>query len=223
MNPPVKPPASGKSIKGSNWFVRLDGPEEFLRQKCGELATWIDVKAVLAVYHMGGSKENPHCHAVVETSSEIQKQSWDIRIKKLFNVEKRSQYSTKLWDGARDAGASSYMFHESEAKILCNKGWSDAELQSAKVACDAVQKVVAMNKERASTKLVDKALEHFANQTPTRTEILKYMLLECRDGNSYYPGTFMLKKYVEEVQLKLTTKADIDTFVWELETQIWRN
>lgn len=203
--------------------MRSDGSEEFLRQKCGELATWIDVKAVLAVYHVGGSKENPHCHAVVETTSEIQKQSWDIRIKKLFGIEKRSQYSTKLWDGKRDAGASSYMFHEKDAPILVRKAWSDDELAAAKKACEAVQKVVAMNKERSSTKLVDKAVEHFAKANPSRYEILEYMLLECRDGGSYYPGAFMLKKYVEEVQLKLTTKADFRFFVEDMERQLWKN
>lgn len=212
-----------KSQKSKTWFVRLDGAEEYLRQKCGELATWIDVKAVLAVYHVGGSKENPHIHALIELSSELQKQSFDKRVKKLYGIEKRSQYSTKVWDGVRDAGASSYVFHETEAKVVFNKGWTDVELEAAKASCAAVQKVVALNKERASTKLVDKAVEHFNGQAPTRYEILSWMLHECREGNSYYPGTFMLKKYVEEVQLKLTDKHDFDQFVLEIERQIWRN
>lgn len=219
----AKSPASGKSAKGSNWFVRSDGSEEFLRQKCGELATWIDVKAVLAVYHVGGSKENPHCHICVETTSEIQKQSWDLRIKKLFGIEKRSQYSTKLWDGIRDAGAASYMFHEGEAKILANKGWNEDDISAAKAHNAAVQKVVALNKERASNKLVDKAIEHFQKEEyPARIEILEYMLMECREGNNYYPGTFMLKKFVEEVQLKLTSKQHFSTFVQSMADQMWR-
>lgn len=215
--------SSGKATRSSCWFVRLDGAKEFLRQKCGELGTWIDVKAVLAVYHVGGSKENPHCHAVVETTSEIQKQSWDLRIKKLFGIEKRSQYATKVWDGIRDAGASSYMFHEEHCEVLCRKGWTDDELFAAKESCKAVQKVVAVNQQRASTKLVDKALEHFGKSNPSRREILKFMLLECRDGNSYYPGTFMLKRYVEEVELKLTGKDDFDSYVWDMEHQMWKN
>lgn len=210
-------------VVSRQWFVRSDGSEEFLRQKCGELATWIDVKAVLAVYHVGSSKENPHCHAVIELTSELQKQSFDVRIKKVFGIEKRSQYATKIWDGVRDAGASSYMFHESDAPILVRKGWSDDDLAQAKASCAAVQKVVAMNKERASTKLVDKAIEHFGKASPSRGEILRWMLLECRDGGSYYPGAFMLKKYVEEVQLKLTDKADFEFFASDLEAQLWRN
>ena len=115
---PVK---AAKSLRSRYWFVRSDGAEEFLRQKCGELSRWIDVEAVLAVYHVGGSKENPHCHAVIQLGSEPQKQSFDKRIKGLFGIEKRSQYSTKVWDGLRDAGAASYMFHEAEARVLVSK------------------------------------------------------------------------------------------------------
>lgn len=211
-----------KSDRSKFWFVRSDGPEEFLRQKCGELATGIDVKAVLAVYHLGDSKENPHMHACVELSSEPQKQSFDVRIKKLFAIEKRSQYSTKVWDGIRDAGAGSYMFHEAEAKVLCNKGWSEADLDAAKVHCAAVQKVVAMNRERASGKLVDKALSHFANRDPTRYEILTFMLKECRDGNAYFPGSFRLKSFVEEVQLKLTDAETFDAYASAMFAQLWR-
>lgn len=210
-----------KSDRSRYWFVRLDGAEEFLRQKCGELASQMDVKAVLAVYHVGDSKENPHIHACIELTSEPQKQSFDVRIKKLFGVEKRSQYSTKVWDGIRDAGAGSYMFHESEAKIVCRKDWSEDDLESAKKHCAAVQKVVAMNRERASAKLVDRALQQFAGAKPSRLEILRYMLTECRDGGAYYPGTFRLKAFVEEVQLKLTDKNDFRVFVEDMEAKLW--
>jgi len=219
MATPVK---AVKSLRSHFWFVRSDGSEEFLRQKCGELATWIDVKAVLAVYHVGSSKENPHCHACIELTSDLQKQSFDIRVKKLFGIEKKSQYATKVWDGVRDAGAASYMFHENTEIVLVSHGWSSDDLAAAKAANAAIQKVVAVNKERASTKLVDKAVAEFATKGATRRDILEYMLKECRDGNSYYPGSFMLKKYVEEVQLKLTDNATFAYFVDSMESQLWK-
>lgn len=216
-------PASVKSTRSRTWFVRSDGSEEYLRQKCKEIASWIDVSGVLAVYHVGDKKENPHCHVLIELTSLIQKQSFDVRIKKVFEVVKRSQYSTKIWDGIRDAGAASYVFHEAEAVVLYNKGWSESELHACRQANAAVQKVVAMNRERASTKLVDKALDHFNGEKPNRTAILTYMLKECRDGSCYYPGTFQLKKYVEEVELRLTEEKDLWIFVSTLESQMWRN
>ena len=73
-----------------------------------------------------------------------------------------------------------------------------------------------MNKERASNKLVDKALEYFVGKTPTKMEILKFMLKACRDGENYYPGSYILKKYVEEVELKLTTNLDFDEYVADM-------
>ena len=196
--------------------MRADGPEEFLRQKCGELSKWIDVEAVLAVYHVGGSKEKPHCHAVIQLSSEPQKQSFDKRIKGIFGIEKRTQYSTKVWDGNRDVGAASYLFHESDERIIVSKAWSDDEIKAAQAANAAVQKVIALNKERASNKLVDKALEVFVGKSPTKLQILKFMLQACRDGENYYPGSYVLKKYVEEVELKLTTKDDFDAYAEDM-------
>lgn len=214
---------SAKSSRSRFWFVRLDGAEEFLRQKWESAGTWIDVKAVLAVYHVGSTKENPHCHAVLELSSEPQKQSIAKRFKELFGIEKRSQYAIAVWDGIRDAGASSYMFHEESAKIICSKGWDDGEIQAARQSCEAVQKVVALNKERASTKLVDKAVEYFDGKDPGKHDVLRFMLQECRDGNSYYPGSFLLKKYVEEALLKLTDKSNFESFVMDMARQMWRD
>lgn len=210
-----------KAQRSQFWFVRADGPEEFLRQKWVQLSQQLDVKAVLAVFHVGGKKENPHCHACIELTTSPQKQSVDDRLKRLFSIVKGHDYSSKIWDGERGLGAGSYMFHEG-ANVLVNKGWSDAEIEEAKKANEAVQKVIKVNNERASTKLVDKALLAFVGMTPSRREILRYMLKECRDGGSYYPGTFMLKKYVEEVQLKLTTNDDFEEFLYEVESQIWR-
>lgn len=211
-----------KSVKSSCWFVRLDGPEEFLRQKCGEMSKWLDVVALLATFHVGGKKENPHCHIVVETTTVIQKQSWAVRIKKFFNVEKSSSYSVVVWDGIRDSGASAYLFHEGEDKILCNKGWSDDDLAAAKLHNAAVQKVVALNKEKASQKLVSRALEHFEGQSPQHYSILEFMLKECRDGGAYYPGEYKLKQYVEEVVLKLTDKEEFDKLVSQVYSRLWR-
>lgn len=212
----------GKSDRSNYWFVRSDGPESFLRQKCGELATQMDVKAVLAVYHEGDSKENPHMHAVVELSSEPQKQSFDVRIKKLFEITKKSNYSTKIWDGIRDAGAASYMFHEEQASILVNKGWTVEELATAKAANAAVQKVVAVNKQRAKTTLPVRAKEHFVGQQPGKYEILEYMIELIHAGEVYHPGEFMLKRYVEEVELQLLGKNDLGYYVRDLHSRLWR-
>lgn len=214
-----------KATRSKLWFARLDGPETFLRQKCEELARALDTVAFLAAFHKGKTGENSHCHFVIELQSEIQKQSYAVRLKKLFEIQTPSQYALDVWDGARGEGAVSYLFHEADERILANKGFTDKDIVDARAANAAIQKVVALNKEKASHKLVERALEEFKDVKDMwciRTKILKYMVQVCRQGQCYWPGSFMIKKYVEEVELKLMGEDDVDQYVADLEKNLWR-
>lgn len=217
---------ASKSTKSKLWFVRMDGPEEHLRQKCGVLSQALDTVAMIAAFHKGNRGENPHCHICIEVQSEIQKQSFAVRLKTLFGIVSKSQYALDIWDGNRGKGAVSYLFHETEEKILVNKGFSDQELMDARKANEAVQAVVSVNKEKSSHKLVERALEEFKDVEDKwllRSRILKFMVSECRDGQVYWPGSFMLKKYVEEVEVRLLKgEQELDVFVSELEKSLWR-
>lgn len=210
------------------WFVRVDGVKSFLRQKCVELASCLDVKKMLSAYHEGDSKENPHCHFVIELMGPIQKQSVDARFKKHFEVDKvirgkNPNYSSKPWDGDCYKGATGYIFHDSAFEILSNVGFTSEMLESCRKSNEAVQAVVAVNNERASNKMVDKAIEHFKNTYTTRFDILKYFITLIRAGEHYHPGSYVLKKYVEEVQMKLCdSEEDVDAFVNSLENSLWR-
>lgn len=215
---------AAKSVRSKYWFVRFDGEKEFLRQKCEGLSRCLDTEAMLAAYHKGNTKENPHCHFVIELSAEIQKQSFAVRLKKHFGLEDKSRnYALDVWDGERGAGACSYLFHEEDVCFLVNKGFTQAEMDMAKAANEAVQKVVAVNKEKASMKLVDRALEEFTGKLYSRTDILAFMIQLCRRGDHYWPGSFMIKKYVEEVEIRL---LESDEGVWDyaqrLENSLWR-
>lgn len=194
-----------KSVKSNLWFIRIDGQKEHLQQKCLELSRGIDTISLLAFYHVGGNKENPHCHICIETNVQIQKQSFAIRIKSLFGIEKKSQYAIQPWDGNRTSGAVSYMFHEDTAELLCNRGFTEPELQSARQSNDAVQRVVAINKEKASHKLVEKAYEYAMKDVKRfdAFKILSFMLCEIKEGNNYHPGDYMLKRYLEEIEVRM--------------------
>lgn len=202
-----------KALRSKLWFVRFDGEKEFLRSKCVELSQCLDVVSMLAAYHVGNTKENPHTHFVIELSSEPQKQSFAVRLKKLFGLEQGNRnYALDVWDGDRDKGAVSYLFHEDtplSELFLVNKGFTEAQISAASAANKAVQKVVAMNKEKASNKLVEKALTEFAGKRPDRLEILEYMLRLCHNGENHLPKEFCLKHYVEEVYFKLTPTREI--------------
>lgn len=211
----------GKSDKSFKWFVRVDVSKEAGIACAGMINSWIDLKRLLMLHHMGEKKDNPHVHFVLELSSEIQKQSFDTRLKKVFTVEKKSQYSSKIWDGGDEC--CSYMFHELDAPILFNKGFTEVEIDRFRVLNESVQKVVAVNKERASTRLPDRALEHFRDQTPSRYEVLEWMLEQIHDGLVYEPGNGNLGRFVEEVVNKLTPKSEMAWYVQSRYKQIFRD
>lgn len=192
--------------KAYKWFVRVDGNHEFLTNKLKEL-NWLDIKTVLAFLHMGDKQENPHCHFVMELSSELQKQSFDKRIKQLFNIQKKSEYSSKEWDGGIEAIA--YMYHENTEPIV-NKGFEPSLLAKAKEHNAITQKVIAVNKEKASGKLLDKILEK-ADENSTLENIIEIVYDMIHEGLIYHPGDFKLKSVIQDAYIKTRSKKD-----WEL-------
>lgn len=188
--------------KSNAWFVRVTAPMEFLKSKVTGLIGALEAPIkLLAVYHEGDSKENPHCHFVVLYQKEVQKQSIDVKYKKHFGVS-GNQYSSKPWDGRDEACA--YMFHESDdiSRILANKGFTDEDIERFKEMNRVSQKVQEINKEKASGRVVNKIIA-IANESWTKHDILNEMFKRIREGDMYEPGDFMLKRYVEEIYLKL--------------------
>lgn len=203
-------------VVSDKWFVRVDGRESFLRQKCGELSSWIDVQVCHGVFHAGKSKENPHVHIIIMMLSTLQKQSFDVRIKKLFEITQRSEYSTKAWDGAYGEGAGSYLYHEGDdSPVLCSKGLTELHVNGFKEANASVQRVVAINKEKANTKLIDLAMVEFHETEwsyAMEEDIFTYMLNRIKKGDNYHPGDFRLKTFVQEVHLRLLPQSKFAEF-----------
>lgn len=200
--------------KSSSWFVRVDGKKEFLIDKLKELSNAIDTVKLLSLFHVGQKDENPHCHFVIVTNVVIQQQSFAIRIKKLFDIQKKSEFAIKVWDGS-DA-ACSYMFHEPEEVMLVNKGYTDESINKFRELNKKVQEVIAVNKQRggrAVTRLVDEFRDN--GDTPTRREIWDRMINMIRDGEMYEPGDFKIKAYIEEVYLKTRSKDQWKAYVSE--------
>jgi hypothetical protein len=216
-----------KTVRSDKWFVRVDGEIEFLRSKCKELSNSIDVINMLGTYHKGEKKENPHVHFVITLSSSPQKQQFGTnRIRSLFNITKKSDYSVTVWDGIiANEGAGSYLFHEDNAPIIVCKSISEEDIASARKANDAVKKVVAINKEKAEHKLVDKALTKFRDEENVSKQDIIFFMLKCiSKGENYYPNEYKLKAFVEEVEIKLC-KDDNDLENWALrfERRMWRD
>lgn len=210
-----------KSAKSALWFCRIDGDEDILRPKVSEFANKIDCVNMLVAHHKGGSKENPHCHCVITMAGEVQKQTFALRIKKHFEVVDRG-YALDVWDGRRaEYGAVSYLFHEEDAPLLCSKGWSQEEIQAAQFIAQQTNVAVNEAKQKASFKLVERAIEHFQLTNPSRMEIFRFMMYEIHGGRAHHPGIFKLKQYVEEVEIKMT--GNINTLIINMFQDIWRN
>lgn len=187
--------------KSTRWFVRIDGAHEWLRDKMKVVLGWVDLVRVLGCLHVGEKKDNHHAHFVIELSSELQKQSFDVRIKKVFGVS-GSAYSSKSWDGGD--GACGYMFHESNDSVFCNKGFSQDDIERFKILNESTQKVIAVNKQKASGRVVDRILAE-ATSDWSKADIARKILDMIREGEVYEPGDFMLKRYIEEIYMKTRT------------------
>jgi len=189
--------------KSYDWFVRVDGNHEFLKKQF-ETLNWVDIKRVIAFLHLGDTKENPHCHFVISLASELQKQSFDKRIKQHFNVQKKHEYSSKVWDGKDEAIA--YMYHEDTEPVI-NRGFDQACMVKAKEHNKVVQKVISVNKEKASGKLLDKILEKVSGEDDLE-QIAEVALDLIYEGSVYHPGDFKLKSVISDAYIKTRSKDE---------------
>jgi len=202
-----------------HWFTQVDGPYEFIKEKLMLLS--VELEVALAVYHKGEKGDNPHFHMVSTHSKEIQKQSWDVKLKKLFQVS-GAQFSSKIWDANLDSeGAGSYLFHEDpdNAPILLQKGVSADKIQKLKDVAKVVNKVIAVNREKAETKIPMKVMEkwHFSGKPQWgNQDIVECICKMARLGECYLPKTdWQWKAYIEEVKLRqVETPAQFDQFVY---------
>jgi len=208
-----------KAVLSSTWFCRVDGVSEFLKSKMPQLAE--QSVRLLAAYHLGEKKDNPHMHFVIQLYRPVQKQSFALRVKELFGIEKKTQYALEVWDGQDGHGACSYLFHEESAVILHNKSFSDDQIETAKLANDAVQRVVTINKAKASTKLIEKAANHFLNNEFSKVNCIEFMLQAIKDGEHYHPGEFMLKRYTEEIEVRMCN--NIRSLAYSVAARLWKD
>jgi len=196
----------------SKWFVRITLPHILIKEKMSMVCAWVDLQKILWVTHVGDKTEKEHCHFVLELSSELQKQSLLARIKKIYGVSGNEQLSAKPWDGNSDA--CSYLFHDPNAEIITNKGYSPEQITEFRTRNEFVQKIVEENRKRASGRCVDRALRAIEAGEITRdsVKIAIYILKLIRDGEMYEPGDFMIKRYIEEIMSKSVSGADWERY-----------
>jgi len=192
------------NIKASNsFFCRISYQHAELEGPLNALAAWVDMARVIVATHKGDTKENEHVHMCVELTTTIQKQSFDVRLKKLFNLAGGNKdFSTKVWDKSLDA--CSYLFHEPDAQVVLNRGHTDEDIALYKRMNERVQAIVKQNKEAGANKSINRIIE-LVGVDCTHDAILHAIHDDVRAGKMYHPG-FRLVAMVEEVYIK--TRSD---------------
>lgn len=187
--------------RSRHWFVRVTRPHSFCAEKYKLLRQWIDYESSLCLTHVGDKTEKEHIHFCVTLKTELQKQSFDTRVKKLFEV-KGSDFSSKVWDGL--AACLGYMFHDQSYTIICSDGHTTEDIEKYKDLNKKVQEVVAINKERGAKRVVERVVAEYKGAgRPSKLRITFRLLQMIKDGEMYEPGDFVLKRYVEEIYIKL--------------------
>lgn len=203
--------------KSDKWFFRVTLSHETVKvlwESALKTIKLIDMERCLIVSHIGAKTEKEHVHGIINLSKVLQKQSFDVRLKSIFNVS-GADYSSKSWDGNMEHGAGSYMYHDPNATEIYCKGFTQDERDKFRECNQQVQAVVEENKSRASGRCVERTLELIkqSNRQWTRKEILRTLLEDIRSDRMYECGDFILRKYLEEIYAKQLTDDQWSQYV----------
>lgn len=186
-----------------DWFVRITQPHEFVKIQLSSILTWSSVKRVLVVSHVGEKTKKQHVHLLLSVVRPLQQQTVSVMFKKFF-LEPRC-ISVKQWDGKCEGeSALSYLWHDTSAQILFNKGFDDDIINASKQVCADVVNVVNERKQRSPGHCVSKILDEIikSKRVWNEQQICMRILNMIRDGQMYEPGDFMITRYVNEIYSK---------------------
>jgi len=186
--------------QSTQWFVRIAWPHADIPAKLNLVLQWIDLSRILAIGHTGDTSENEHMHFVIELKTNLQKQSFDTRLKNIFpGLKGNGSYSTKVWDGRDEA--CSYMFHEETEKILANKGFGEDDLTRFRNLNESTKKIVELAKQKASGRRANILVDQIKKEGTHwgREKIFWQFQTWIREGEMYDPGDFKLKSLIQEV------------------------
>lgn len=189
--------------KSDKWFIRITAPWSHIETKILELQGWIDFKSYAIGYHIGNKTKKPHAHIAIIMAKELQQQSMNVRIKKVFDVSK-SDFASKVWDGSNKV--LSYLYHDKEGKVEFHKmDLTPEQVAAIKQVAEVYEGIVTDAKEKASTRIPDKVLQVIADSGKTWSprEIARYIYSEVSKGTWHSPGP-MMDRYVEEILVRQT-------------------
>jgi len=103
------------------------------------------------------------------------------------------------------------------------KDFTEEELNRFRAVNESVQKVIEINKSKASCRAPDRAIEYFKNESPSRRDVLELFITWIRAGEMYETGDYQMAKYIEEVIIKTTAQEDLSWYVDSRLKRIFRD
>lgn len=202
--------------RSKTWYVRITAPHEHIVAKYASLKVMVDWKSSFMGLHVGSRSGAQHAHIALELTSELQKQSIDERMRKLFQVD-RSNYSSKPWD--RNPDALSYLYHDKAVIIYNDMGVDEVSLKAKNAS---VQVVVEEAKKRASCKVVDSCLQAIEDSGYIWSidRILRYILHKVQTEGMHHPQ-HQIGAYVRMINLRQGNEDDKKKAL-EAECAFWK-
>lgn len=204
-----------KSDRSSRWFVRVTAPWEYIEQKCKALCEMVDYNSSAVGYHIGNKTKKPHAHLAIIMNTELQKQSFDVRMKKIFEL-KGTDYSSKPWDGCKKA--LSYLYHDKAGKVDMGIVLSEDEKKEISDLVVVYADIVTTAKAKASNKLTDYVLDAIKDSKEiwSKKRIYEYMLKAIASNKFHSPGQMRMECYIDDIILRqsadpLYLEATIDS------------
>lgn len=188
-------------IRSKQWYIRITALWEHIENKMKDVVGWIDYEGHMIGFHVGARTSKPHAHIAIKMKSDLQKQSLDVRLKKLFGVE-RADYSSKVWDG--DYKALAYMYHDPKGRVIPGFGLTETQIGDLQRMNAVVQEAVSEAKEKASYKVVNYVLEKIRESGIkwTSYEIAWEIQKGVHSGRFHEPGDFSFERYINEILCK---------------------
>lgn len=193
-----------KDDRSDRWFVRVTAPYEHTKSKYAELKSQVDVVCSAIGYHVGSKTGKAHCHIVLHLRQQPQKQSLDVRLKKLFDV-KGADYSSKIWDGSHKV--LSYLYHDKNGSVEVNMPLTDEQKAEITRTAEVYETIVEQAKTKSSGRIVDNILAEMGDEDWSQSRIIDAILDGVHAGKWHKPGDFQIVNYVDEIRLKVKDEA----------------
>lgn len=162
-----------------------------------------NIISCLAVEHYGKKNENPHYHLCLMSLQKPQAlRKW---LKTRFTEDSGNAHmSLKPWDRAELQ--LQYCFHEKDAPVILQKGYSDSYI--LKLRAKAL--VFENNKKTYGSKIEEKTLQLIAedgepSQNQVEHQYITYKIWDaCKEESFNYPNKYLLDRIICSVQANLT-------------------